>query len=143
MVVLWRRVVAMQRLRRAHLRGSLMSLRASGTGAAVPVRPRPSHGLPRVKAAMLLRDNLRNRTAIERAYLRAIGRAHDEIIIANAYFVPGGRMRRALVNAARRGVRVLLLVQGRYEYFMQYYASRPVFGALLHAGVEIIEYEPS
>ena len=40
MVVLWRRVVAMQRLRRAHLRGSLMSLRASGTGAAVPVRPR-------------------------------------------------------------------------------------------------------
>jgi cardiolipin synthase len=37
---------------------------------------------------------------IERAYLRAIGRARDEIIIANAYFVPGGRMRRALINAA-------------------------------------------
>ena len=39
--------------------------------------------------------------------------------------------------AARRGVRVHLLLQGRYEYFMQYYASRPVFGALLRAGVEI------
>lgn len=140
---LWRRIVALQRLRHAHLRGSLMSLRASGTRAAVPAPPVLSHGLPRAKAALLLRDNLRHRTVIERAYLRAIGRAREEILIANAYFVPGGRMRRALVNAARRGVRVTLLLQGRYEYFMQYYASRPVFGALLRAGVEIVEYEPS
>ena len=36
-----------------------------------------------------------------------------------------------------------LLLQGRYEYFMQYYASRPVYGALLRAGVEIHEYSPS
>ena len=140
---LWRRILAVQRLRRAHLRGSLMSLRASGTRSAVPAPPVMNHGLPRAKAALLLRDNLRHRTEIERAYLRAIGRAREEIIIANAYFVPGGRMRRALVNAARRGVRVTLLLQGRYEYFMQYYASRPVFGALLRAGVEIVEYEPS
>jgi cardiolipin synthase A/B len=52
-------------------------------------------------------------------------------------------MRRALINAARRGVHVNLLLQGRYEYFMQYYASRPVFGALLRAGVQIHEYAPS
>lgn len=140
---LWRRIVAMRQLRQAHLTGSLMSLRASGTRAAVPVPPLRSHGLPRAKAALLLRDNVLHRAAIERAYLRAIGRAREEIIIANAYFVPGGRMRRALVNAARRGVRVSLLLQGRYEYFMQYYASRPVFGALLRAGVQITEYEPS
>jgi cardiolipin synthase len=96
-----------------------------------------------VRAALLLRDNLRHRAVIERAYLRTIGRARQEILIANAYFVPGGRMRRALVSAARRGVKVCLLLQGRYEYFMQYYASRPVFGALLRAGVEIHEYAPS
>jgi cardiolipin synthase len=96
-----------------------------------------------VRAALLLRDNLRNRATIERAYLRAIGRAREEIIIANAYFVPGRRMRRALQLAARRGVQVHLLVQGRYEYFMQYYASRPVFGALLRAGAGIHEYAPS
>lgn len=140
---LWRRIEALRRLRSAHLRGSLMSLRASGTRAAMPPATVSSHGLPRAKAALLLRDNFRNRTDIERAYLRAIGRAREEIIIANAYFVPGGRMRRALEMAARRGVKVHLLVQGRYEYFMQYYASRPVFGALLRAGVEITEYEPS
>ena len=95
------------------------------------------------KVALLLRDNLRHRRQIETAYLRAIGRAQHEIIIANAYFVPGGRLRRALVRAARRGVRVVLLLQGRYEYFMQYYASRPVYDALLRAGVEIHEYSPS
>jgi cardiolipin synthase len=40
-------------------------------------------------------------------------------------------------------VRVRLLLQGRYEYFMQYHAARPVYGALLAAGVEIHEYAAS
>jgi hypothetical protein len=38
---------------------------------------------------------------------------------------------------------VRLLLQGRYEYFLQYHASRPVYGALLAAGVEIHEYATS
>ncbi|MFZ1499294.1 MAG: phospholipase D-like domain-containing protein, partial [Giesbergeria sp.] len=66
-----------------------------------------------------------------------------EVIIANAYFVPGRKLRRALVHAAQRGVRVRLLLQGRYEYFLQYHAARPVYGALLKAGIEIHEYAPS
>jgi cardiolipin synthase len=40
-------------------------------------------------------------------------------------------------------VRVRLLLQGRYEYFMQYHAARPVYGALLRAGIEIHEYSAS
>jgi cardiolipin synthase len=95
------------------------------------------------RAALVLRDNLRRRTHIERAYRKAIGEARSEIIIANAYFLPGVRLRRALIHAARRGVRVRLLLQGKYEYFMQYHAARPVFGVLLAAGVEIHEYAPS
>lgn len=91
-------------------------------------------------AALVLRDNVRNRNRIERAYRKAIAEAREEVIIANAYFLPGGKLRRALIHAARRGVRVRLLLQGRYEYFMQYHGARPVFGALLVAGVEIHEY---
>ncbi len=94
-------------------------------------------------ADLLLRDNLRNRSRIERSYRKAIGEAQQEIIIANAYFVPGRKLRRGLIHAARRGVRVRLLLQGRYEYFMQYHAARPVYGALLAAGVEIYEYSVS
>lgn len=93
-----------------------------------------------ISAALLLRDNVRNRNRIERAYRKAIAEARQEIVIANAYFLPGGKLRRALIHAARRGVRVRLLLQGRYEYFMQYHAARPVFGVLLAAGVEIHEY---
>ncbi|MEY4910983.1 MAG: cardiolipin synthase ClsB [Pseudomonadota bacterium] len=94
-------------------------------------------------AALVLRDNITNRGQIERAYLKAIGDAHQEIIIANAYFVPGAKLRRALILAAKRGVKVQLLLQGKYEYFMQYHAARPVYGALLAAGIDIYEYDKS
>jgi cardiolipin synthase len=94
-------------------------------------------------AALVLRDNIANRGQIERAYLKAIGDARVEIIIANAYFVPGAKLRRALKLAAKRGVKVQLLLQGKYEYFMQYHAARPVYGALLAAGIEIYEYDKS
>ena len=92
------------------------------------------------RAALLVRDNLRHRSDIEDAYLEAIHGAHEEIIIANAYFFPGRRFRQALVAAARRGVRVVLLLQGRVEYMLLHYASRAVYGTLLDAGVEIHEY---
>ena len=95
------------------------------------------------QAALVLRDNLRHRRRIEQHYLRAIAMARQEIVIANAYFIPGRKLRRALVLAAGRGVRVRLLLQGRYEYFMQYHAAKPVYGVLLEAGVEIHEYAPS
>lgn len=100
-------------------------------------------GVDGARAALLLRDNVSHRHDIERAYLKAIGEARHDIVIANAYFIPGRKLRRALVLAVRRGVRVRLLSQGRYENFMQYHAARPVYQRLLDAGVEIHEYAPS
>jgi cardiolipin synthase A/B len=145
MAQLWLRMQAMRDVRRVRLVGALESLRAAGIER--PRREAPSTAplsrAPLSRAALVLRDNLRNRARIERAYRRAIGRAREEIIIANAYFVPGRKMRNALISAANRGVKVRLLLQGRYEYFMQYYAARPIYSALLRAGVEIYEYSAS
>jgi cardiolipin synthase len=93
-----------------------------------------------MSAMLVLRDNLRNRNRIERTYRKAIADARTEVLIANAYFLPGGKLRRALIHAATRGVRVRLLLQGRYEYFMQYHGARTVLGVLLAAGIEIHEY---
>jgi cardiolipin synthase len=138
----WARIEAVDHLKHAHLGDALGLWRTTGAGR-IAAPPAPRERGPGMRAALLLRDNLVHRAVIERAYLRAFGRARREILIANAYFVPGGRLRRALAEAARRGVEVHLLLQGRYEYFMQYYAARPVFGALLAAGVEIHEYAPS
>lgn len=115
----------------------------SGAPAPTQAIGRPAKSERRVNAELVLRDNLRNRSRIEQAYRKAIGSARREIVIANAYFLPGRKLRKGLIHAAQRGVRVRLLLQGRYEYFMQYYATRPVYGALLAAGVEIYEYRPS
>ncbi|MFZ2523693.1 MAG: cardiolipin synthase ClsB [Candidatus Ferrigenium altingense] len=91
----------------------------------------------------LLRDNLRHRRDIERAYLKAIAGAQREIIIANAYFLPGRAFRRALNRAVQRGVRVVLLLQGKVEYRLQHYATHALYDQLLVAGVEIYEYQAS
>ena len=100
-------------------------------------------GVDDARAALLLRDNVSHRHDIERDYLKAIGSARQHIVIANAYFIPGRKLRRALTLAAARGVRVRLLLQGKYEHFLQYHAARPVYKALLDAGIEIHEYAPS
>ena len=100
-------------------------------------------GVDGARARLLLRDNVTHRHDIERAYLKAIGESRHEIVIANAYFIPGRKLRRALTLAAERGVRVRLLLQGRYEHFLQYRAARPVYRRLVDAGIEIHEYAPS
>ncbi|MCC6198368.1 MAG: cardiolipin synthase ClsB [Burkholderiales bacterium] len=111
----------------------------------VPLFPDPVAVPPegRQTAKFVVRDNLRYRRHIERAYLAAIRTAKQEIIIANAYFFPGVRFRHALIAAAQRGVKVTLLLQGRVEYRLLHYASRALYGQLLAAGVEIAEYHRS
>lgn len=92
------------------------------------------------QAAFLVRDNIRHRRDIEQAYLAAIDGAHDNILIANAYFLPGRRFRRALSNAAQRGVQVSILLQGRIEYRLLHYATQALYDKLLKSGIRIFEY---
>jgi len=108
--------------------------------------PRPVLGVEScgdVSAAFLVRDNLRHRRDIESAYLDAINGAKEEIFLANAYFLPGRRFRHALMAAARRGVKVSVLLQGRVEYLLLHYATHALYGALLASGVRIFEYQSS
>jgi cardiolipin synthase len=95
-----------------------------------------------VKAALVLRDNVLHRRDIEEAYLEAIANAKEEIIIANSYFVPGWRFRKALMDAADRGVSVKLLLQGRIEYLVML-ATQAFYSAFLAHGIEIYEYSKS
>jgi len=81
-----------------------------------------------------------NRRAIEKSYLTAIGQARDEVLLANPYFMPGRKLRRALIYAARRGVDVRLVV-GRKEFAILDYAVPFLYRSLLRAGVKIAEYE--
>jgi cardiolipin synthase len=103
----------------------------------------PTWPAGRQHAQFLTRDSLRHRRAIEVAYLRAIRRARREIILANAYFLPGLRFRHALVRAARRGARVVLLMQGHTDHPLYRAATRALYGYFLENGIEIHEYHAS
>lgn len=92
------------------------------------------------RAAFLLRSSLRHRHDIERAYLQAIAVARHEIILANAYFLPGYRFRKALITAAARGVTVRLLLQGCGDHPWVRYATHGLYARLLAAGIGIHEY---
>jgi cardiolipin synthase len=134
MTQLWSRMEAVRDLRHQDLVGALEALRSANPLGQASVRGR---------AQLVLRDNVRHRSEIERTYRKAIGTAHHEVVVASAYFFPGLRLRRALVMAAKRGVRVRLLLQGQYEYLLPYRASRQLYGQLMSAGVEIYEYHAS
>ena len=94
-------------------------------------------------AKFTIRDNLRHRRDIERAYLAGIRTARREILIANAYFFPGIRFRRALIEARGRGVAVTLLLQAKVEYKLLRFAGRALYGQFLGAGIAIQEYHLS
>jgi cardiolipin synthase len=141
---LWWRIQAVRHVRQQNFPEAFSSFKAAGLHLPWLHDAQLAQGQTWVaRAGLLLRDNVMNRGQIEKAYRRAIGMARHDILIANAYFLPGRKLRQALVHAAQRGVRVRLLLQGRYEYFMQYHAARPVYRQLLAAGVEIYEYSES
>jgi cardiolipin synthase len=74
-------------------------------------------------------------------YYMAIQSAHRSIHIQNAYFVPSRQIREALIQAARRGVDVRIMVPGRHiDEPLVRMASQRHYGELLQAGVRIFEY---
>ena len=92
-----------------------------------------------VLAGFVVRDNLRNRRTIQRAYLQALGRAKKSVMLANPYFAPGRKFRHALASAARRGVEVTLLI-GVGEIWLQDAVAHSFYPKLLEAGVRVVEY---
>jgi cardiolipin synthase len=95
-----------------------------------------------VRAAFVVRDNLRQRRAIERSYVEAFARARERVDLVSPYFYPGRLFRRTLREAARRGVRVRLL-QGKLDYRIAGIAASVLYDELLRYGVRIYEYTPA
>jgi cardiolipin synthase len=117
-----------------HLRGRLAA------EASWPVEP-ASAGIHR--ALFVVRDNVRHRHAIEALYRQAIARAQTRVLIVCAYFLPGRRLRRRLIEAAGRGVQVTLLLQGRADHPLLQLATRALYARLLGANITICEYQKS
>jgi cardiolipin synthase A/B len=123
----------------AHARRVLQRLRIVAPGLPAPAAAR----VPPVQAAFVVRDNLRQRRSIERAYVEAVARARQRVELITPYFYPGRAFRRALVHAAQRGVRVRLLLQGKIDYRFAALAAQVLYDELRSQGVFIYEYTPA
>jgi cardiolipin synthase A/B len=74
-------------------------------------------------------------------FLLSIRSARKTIHISNPYFLPDERMQEALIDAVKKGVRVVAVLPGKIDHKLVYWASRSGFAPLLLGGVEIYEYQ--
>ncbi len=123
------------------LRGAcLETLSRCGSALRAPQPNDTSAPDPRVRVLTNKIERRPNR-AIRRAYLAGIRRATRSIDIASAYFLPGPIFLHALRSAAKRGVRVRLLVPAHSDVWIVSIAMQSILGRLLAEGVEVYAYE--
>lgn len=79
--------------------------------------------------------------AIENVLLMAVYAARHELVLTTPYFVPSESLRIALATAARRGVKVILVVPAKVDSLLVRYASQAFKGDLLRAGVRIANFK--
>ena len=104
-----------------------------------PLEPRGS------VEAMLIKSSPADRATVSRVMFQTlIEGAVSSIDITTPYFLPDAALRRAIVRAALRGVRIRVIIPGRHtDQRMVRYASRRRFRALLESRVRMFEYRPA
>jgi cardiolipin synthase len=113
----------------------------TGEQARRPRRLRSAARAGSALARVLVNRTRAWRHRIANAMRRAVRRASRSIDVSNCYFLPDLWTRRALRHAARRGVRVRVLVPWRSDVEIVRYAGRRLFDELLSSGVRIFEYQ--
>jgi cardiolipin synthase len=84
------------------------------------------------------------RQPIRLVFWLCFANARRRLWICNSYFIPDARLRKAVMDAAVRGVDVRVLVPGNHtDAVPVQLAGRTVYGKLLRAGVRIWEYQPA
>ncbi|HEY3645085.1 MAG TPA: phospholipase D-like domain-containing protein [Gammaproteobacteria bacterium] len=94
---------------------------------------------------LITNHSRRGRRRLHELYARKFAEAKRSIHLTTPYFVPDAGTRRGLAKAARRGVKVQLLVPHRIDETLArvvHWAARAAYGSLMDAGVEIHEYLP-
>lgn len=108
-------------------------------GEARPLAP-PNIGHGNTEVTVLASDLHAERRDIYDGYINAIARATRDIVITNSYFIPAGRVRRALARAVLRNVRVRVLMPLDTDVRLAQLASRHLYTRLLRDGVELYEW---
>lgn len=96
---------------------------------------------PDPRVSVITSDLRRGQLGIREAYREAFASAKERIFITNAYFLPTLRFIHELVEAARRGVDVRIMVGGTTDVPAVLYASRSIYEVLMAAGVRLFEWQ--
>jgi len=83
---------------------------------------------------------VRDKKQVRAAYLEAFRRATERIFVTNAYFLPPAGVVRELVAAARRGVRVAVVLAATTDVKLVLHAARGLYPKLLRGGIELYEW---
>jgi len=97
---------------------------------------------PRAGANLVSNHSYRCRHRIRCVYSEAFAGARERIYLTTPYFVPDLLMQQRLMQAARRGVDVRLLVPARSDVPLTRWAAQAFYAAMIASGVRVHEYRP-
>ncbi len=86
-------------------------------------------------------DWVRRKNQISASYIELLKNTRQEITILCSYFLPGHEFLYHLIRAARRGVKVKVIVAGRSDVQIAKRAERFIYEGLLKSNIEIYEYQ--
>lgn len=92
---------------------------------------------------ILQNDWLNRKNEISKAYIKSIRNATDTITIVGSYFLPGRKLTKVLLNAAKRNIRIQLILSGQSDLPMTRRASCFLYSKLLKQNIELFEWNQS
>ncbi|MFM9911684.1 MAG: phospholipase D-like domain-containing protein [Chitinophagaceae bacterium] len=88
-------------------------------------------------------DWVRHKNEISATYIEMFRTARSQITILCSYFLPGKLIRRLLLSAANRGVKIKVITAGQSDIMISKYAERWMYDWLLRNKIELFEYQPT
>jgi cardiolipin synthase len=105
--------------------------------------PLAKENKPREETHVRIRVNdwLRGKRQIYNSYLQMFKEATAQLIIMSSYFLPGREFRNRIEAAAKRGVKVKVVLTGNADILMIKYAERYIYQWLFKNKIEVYEYQ--
>jgi len=97
--------------------------------------------LPVEPVNVRVNDWVRGRKEITDSYLKMLRNATSRVTIVSSYLLPGKLLRRNLRLAAKRGIKIRLVMAGMSDVATSKYAERYMYQWLLRNKIEIYEYQ--
>lgn len=92
---------------------------------------------------LLRNDWLNQKNEISNAYISRLKKADKEVLIVASYFLPGRKFSKVLKRAAKRGVKIKIILSGVSDLPIVMRATRYLYSSLLEQGIELLEWNKS